>query len=82
MDPTQVNPEVLAMLQALQGGTPQAGMAPPNPAADPNSPMNQMGMGAQGQQASLGGMLSQQPPGVAGPLATPPPMTPPPAPIY
>ena len=91
MDPSTVTPEALAMLQALQGQpAPDAGMAPPNPAADPNSPMNQQAMQGAGlksqlaQQASMGngGMLGQQAPNMYSPMASPPPMTPPPAPIY
>ncbi len=80
MDPTQVSPEILAMLQALQGNTPQGGMAQPQqmPPGGPNDQIAQPGM-----QASLGnGMLAQQAPNMYGPLASPPPMTPPPAPIY
>lgn len=80
MDQSQLSPEVLAMLQALQGQpSPQAGMAGPSPMDATMQAMNQPGM-----QASMGngGMLGQQAPGMAGPLATPPPMTPPPAPIY
>ena len=82
MDPTQqANPDVLAMLQALQGNNPQAGMVPQQMPVPPGSEL----AGGANQQASLGnGMLGQQAQaaGMYAPLATPPPMTAPPAPIY
>ena len=81
MDPTQqANPDVLAMLQALQGNNPQAGMAPPQGPVPPGSEFS-----SAAQQASMGnGLLGQQAQaaGMYGPLATPPPMTPPPVSPY
>ena len=80
MDPTTMNPQVMAMLQALQGGGTGNGLTPMQPPQTPVAAASPLMGGAAAQQAgSMGNMY--------GPMMTPPPgaqpqMTPPPQSPY
>jgi hypothetical protein len=82
MDPTTANPQIMAMLQALQGGGTANGLTPMQPPQEPVAPASPLMGGAAAQQTGSLGNGQMQQPNMYGPMMTPPPMTPPPQGIY
>lgn len=76
MDPTQMTPEVMQMLQALQGQNQQPGLGQPGLGS-----AQQLG-GSLGNQAQAPGLGGAAGPSAYEAMMNPPPMVPPPAPIY